>query len=125
MKRLYFKIPYETKKNISDSKLLELHKQYWTFISENRLDYKPDILLINCKYAGITNSCFLCEYAFRQGMKDICGHPVCFHCPVKEFRAGHCEWSPSPYKDWCTEEDPDKCKYWALQIANLEMEDRK
>lgn len=66
MELLCFEIPYENKEKISDSKLLELHKKYWTFIAENKANYKPEITLNNGNSADIINSCFLCEYARRK-----------------------------------------------------------
>lgn len=122
MRRLYFEIPYKIKEGISDSELLELHKRYWTFISENGLDYKPDIFCENGKYAGIMNSCFLCEYAFRQRCRARLKRSPCFYCPVKSFRSNHCEYYPSPYNEWATTEDSNKREYLALQIAYLEMD---
>lgn len=127
---LRFFIPYDCKENIPTEELKNLHKAYWTFIAESKIDRKPYI------YSSITNEiipipslCFGCLYAIRKrSVESVYFFPsICKHCPFKQYRSYR-------YITKCLDDDSlldlfissfskkERAEI-ALQIANLEWED--
>lgn len=114
--RLVFKIPYERVEDIPLDEYKNLHKQYWMFIAENHLNYKPQILSEQIiEYLDICSSCFACEYL------NMCDS--CKVCPIVYFRdisgACYCYKNGSIYDQWWDTGSTEM----AIKIANLEWED--
>lgn len=127
MDEMAFYIPYETVWDIPLDEFKNLHKQYWRFISDWRLDYKPSIYSSITRNRVSTHRCFACIYSKRRQDFYNYEHEVCTYCSLD----CHC-CELEPYKKWtflsaCAKDCSDKCdelyKY-ALQVSELNWTDR-
>lgn len=100
-------------------KAVKLHRDYWKFIAENELDYKPEITYSNGVSAEVFSNCALCDYAVEQVKSRA--ESRCGYCPadVTCYNPLHC--LDGRYFEW----EGTRRVEAALAIANVPMKSKE